>query len=509
MDRCVGWKTGFSTPPEGGCSVTTSRIARTVVKDRQASLSVVAAPSGIVVLDHELRIVSVQASARLGRIGPDHMGELLGAVDPEIHRGIAAAARRVLRTGSAEVGLEIAAAAGPYGLSLFPAPDPASETVSCVFAGAPARGGGAGVLAAVVESTADAIVSTDLGGLIRSWNAGAERLYGYTAAEAVGRPIALLEPSGRRESWGELTRRIAGGYGDQGRETIRSRKDGARVEVWLTVAPVRDGDGRAVGFSEIGRDVTSRRRDERRTERALRESERRRRQVVASMLHAEEVERSRIATELHDDTVQVMIASMMAMDRVALVAQRSGSAQLESAVSVARATLEEATDRTRRLMFELRPAVLLRDGLVAAVRVLAQQVARETGATTRVRGTVSRYDHAVEELVYRSVQEALANVRKHARPDSISVTLVERRGAIRAEICDDGLGFDIIDARSRPQAALHLGLDALLERIGAVGGRAEIISSPGQGTCVRFTVPVAGFERASRNGQHAAAVYER
>ncbi len=188
------------------------------------------------------------------------------------------------------------------------------------------------------------------------------------------------------------------------------------------------------------------------------------------MLHAEEVERSRIATELHDDTVQVMTASLMAMDRVALVAQRTGSAQLEAAISVARATLEEATDRTRRLMFELRPAVLLRDGLLAAIRVLVQQTGRETGARARVRGTVGRYDHPVEELVYRSVQEALANVRKHAQPDSISVTLAERRGMIWAEICDDGLGFDVVDAGTRPQAALHLGLDALYERIRAVGG---------------------------------------
>jgi two-component system sensor histidine kinase UhpB len=155
-------------------------------------------------------------------------------------------------------------------------------------------------------------------------------------------------------------------------------------------------------------------------------------------------------------------------------------------------------------MFELRPAVLLRDGLVAAVRVLAQQVARETGATARVRGAVARHDHSIEELVYRSVQEALANVRKHARPDSITVTLDERRGVICAEICDDGLGFDIVDARTRPQSALHLGLDALHERVGAIGGTVEIISSRGKGTCVRFTVPVAGFERTGRNRQQAA-----
>ncbi len=229
-------------------------------------------------------------------------------------------------------------------------------------------------------------------------------------------------------------------------------------------------------------------------ERDIRRSELDRRSAMERLLRAEEQERRRLAAELHDDTVQVMTASLMAMDRVALVAQRNGSAQLEAAVSVARATLEEATDRTRRLMFELRPAVLLRDGLLAAIRVLAQQTGRETGALARVRGVIGRYDHSVEELVYRSVQEALANVRKHAQPDSISVTLAERRGMIWAEICDDGLGFDVVDAGLRPQAALHLGLDALHERIRAVGGSVHVDSSPGKGTCVSLSVPVPGAE---------------
>ena len=159
-------------------------------------------------------------------------------------------------------------------------------------------------------------------------------------------------------------------------------------------------------------------------------------------------------------------------------------------------------------MFELRPAVLLRDGLVAAVRVLAQQVGRETGASARVRGAVARHDHSIEELVYRSVQEALANVRKHAKPASIAVTLDELGGMIRAEICDDGRGFDIVDARSRPQSALHLGLDALHERVGAVGGTVEIISSRGKGTCVRLSVPVAGFDSAARGSRRPAAALD-
>jgi signal transduction histidine kinase len=122
-----------------------------------------------------------------------------------------------------------------------------------------------------------------------------------------------------------------------------------------------------------------------------------------------------------------------------------------------------------------------------------------------VRGVIGRYDHSVEELVYRSVQEALANVRKHAQPDSISVTLAGRRGMIWAEICDDGLGFDVVGAGLRPQAALHLGLDALHERIRAVGGSVHVDSSPGKGTCVSLTVPVPGAELspASRRTRRA------
>jgi PAS domain S-box-containing protein len=452
------------------------------------SLPIASAPAGMLVLDADLRIVAVHAAAPLGGVSADRAGELLAHVDPGVHAALAAAAARVRATGQPEPGIDAVASTGRHAVSVFPATG-GVDGVTCVYGTA----GAADDPAAIVAATPDAVVTTDADGIIRSWNPGAERLYGYAAREVLGRPISMLDPPDRRPGSRELMRKVGSGERRRRREVVRLRADGARVSVSITVTPLRDGDGRPVGTAEIGRDVTGRLRDERRTERALRESERRRREVVASMLQAEEVERSRIATALHDDTVQVMIASLMAMDRVALVAQKNGSAHLASAVAVARATLEEATDRTRRLMFELRPSVLLREGLAAAVGILAEQVGRETGAAARVRGNVGRYDHTVEELVYRSVQEALANVRKHAHASAIAVTLVERAGSIRAEVCDDGLGFDIVDARTRPQSALHLGLDALHERIGAVGGTVEIISSPGKGTCVRFSVPLAEF----------------
>jgi len=253
----------------------------------------------------------------------------------------------------------------------------------------------------------------------------------------------------------------------------------------LTMFPVRNAVDEVEQVGCLFLDVS----DRVFAERALAVSEQRRREILATMLQAEEVERSRIATELHDDTVQVMTASLMALDRAALVATKAGIERLASALGLARATLEEATDRTRRLMFELRPAVLHDHGIVAAMRLLAGQIAQEVGATSEVTGPGGRYDLAVEELVYRSAQEALANVRKHARASAIRVQIVERDGVLESEVADDGCGFDLDEVRSRPGAALHLGLDSMVERVRAAGGDVTIDSEPGAGTRVRFVVP--------------------
>jgi PAS domain S-box-containing protein len=343
-------------------------------------------------------------------------------------------------------------------------------------------------LAAIVAGSDDAILSKALDGTIQSWNPGAERLYGFTAAEAIGRHITIVVPEDRHGEVEEILRRIRAGDRLDHHETVRQRKDGTPLQVSVTVSPVHDDDGRVVAASVIARDVTKRFE----MEVALFESERHRRAILSNMLRAEEEERSRIATALHDDTVQVMTASLMAMDRVALVARRAGDYQVESAVAYARATLEEATDRTRRLMFELRPTVLYDQGLAAALRVLVDQTAREIGAQAEVRGDVGRYEHALEELLFRSAQEALANVRRHAQPRRITLTLDDDYDMLSVGIHDDGRGFDPAGVRSRPAAALHFGLETLIERVRAAGGHAEIASTPGVGTHVRIAAPTTG-----------------
>jgi two-component system sensor histidine kinase UhpB len=356
-------------------------------------------------------------------------------------------------------------------------------------------------LAAIVASSSDAIISTSLDGTIRSWNAGAESLYGYSADEAIDRPIATMVPIPGRAEFEAVLRQIAANTHVDQYETTQLHRDGASIIVSLSVSPILDDHGHVQAASMIARDVTA----QRATEDALRESDRHRRAILAHMLQAEETERSRIATELHDDTVQVMTATLMTLDRLAMIVRKGDYGRIDDAVSLARATLEEATERARRLMFELRPAILHEHGLTEAIRVLAQQTARETAAEVTITGGLVRHDYTTEELVYRSAREAMANIRKHASPTRISVTLSELAETLAVEITDNGRGFDVETTRRRAESAFHLGIDSLVERVSAAGGSVLIDSAPSAGTRVQITVPISAAGSPTQPDAHGFA----
>jgi PAS domain S-box-containing protein len=134
-------------------------------------------------------------------------------------------------------------------------------------------------LVSIVESSADAIISKDLNGIIRTWNRGAERLFGYTAGEAVGRPVTILFPPGLEDEEPGILARIRRGERIEHYETVRRRKDGRIVDISLTVSPVRDGADRIVGASKIARDITRRKE----AERKLQESEQRLKELLAAI----------------------------------------------------------------------------------------------------------------------------------------------------------------------------------------------------------------------------------
>ncbi len=131
-------------------------------------------------------------------------------------------------------------------------------------------------LAAIVEHSDDAIISKDLNGVIRTWNRGAERIFGYTAAETIGLPVTILMPPGRKDEEPLILERIRRGETIDHYETVRVRKDGTLLDVSLTVSPIRNARGEIIGASKIARDITA----SKRAEAALRESEKRLEQAV-------------------------------------------------------------------------------------------------------------------------------------------------------------------------------------------------------------------------------------
>ena len=134
-------------------------------------------------------------------------------------------------------------------------------------------------LAAIVESSDDAIVGKDLNGVVTNWNAGAERIFGYSANEMIGAPIIAVIPEDRHDEEPAILERLRNGERVDHFETVRRRKDGILIDVSLTISPIKDAQGRIVGASKIARDIT----DRKRSEALLRDNERRLQELLAAI----------------------------------------------------------------------------------------------------------------------------------------------------------------------------------------------------------------------------------
>ena len=134
-------------------------------------------------------------------------------------------------------------------------------------------------LATIVESSDDAIISKNLDGVIQTWNQGAERIFGYTADEVIGKPVTVLMPPERYDEEPGILARLRRGERIDHYQTVRRRKDGTLIDISLTVSPVRDRTGRVIGASKIARDVTA----QKRAEDALRDSERRLQELLSAI----------------------------------------------------------------------------------------------------------------------------------------------------------------------------------------------------------------------------------
>ena len=241
-------------------------------------LVVESAPSGMVMIDREGRIVLVNAPAE-EMFGYDR-GELLGRpvelLVPDRFRGGHPAYRagffanpgaRAMGVGRELHGRRRDGSEFPVEIGLTPIEMADGLFVISAIADITERKRAEETrsrLAAIVESSEDAILSKDLDGLILTWNRAAEKMYGYSAAEVVGRPISLLVPPERAGEVAAIRERLQRGEHLENFETVRCRKDGTRIEVSLNISPMPDATGRVTGASMIASDITARKRSERR-----------------------------------------------------------------------------------------------------------------------------------------------------------------------------------------------------------------------------------------------------
>jgi PAS domain S-box-containing protein len=352
---------------------------------------------------------------------------------------------------------------------------------------------------AILEAALDCVITIDHEGKVVEFNPAAERTFGYGREEVVGKEMAeLLIPSSLRDAHREgIARYLSTGEGPllgKRYELTGIRADGTEFPVEVAITRV-DVPGSPL-FTGYLRDITERKR----AEEELRRADDQRQRLLSRLVNAQEEERSRIAGDIHDDSIQVMTAVGMRLEILSRALegpeQRARLEQLED-------TVRKAIGRLRNLLFELRPPALDREGLVPALRITLEQDQVEHGLAYSLENHLAAEPHTETRVIlYRIAQEILTNVRKHANATNVDVLLEGRDGGFFLRISDDGVGFSLDEgALYRPG---HLGLAAVRERAEMAGGSCRIESAPGVGTTVEVWLPGTVQDEEQKRGDEAS-----
>ena len=277
-------------------------------------------------------------------------------------------------------------------------------------------------LASIVDSSDDAIISKNLDGIIRSWNVGAERVFGYSANEAIGQPITLVIPHDRQSEEREILTRIRRGERIDHFETIRQRKNGSLIAVSLTVSPVKDANGKVVGASKIARDITEQKKNQELIVTLAREAEHRSKNLLANAMATVNLSQSNSPEGLKE----VIAGRIQALANVcSLFAETRWVGAEVSAI----ATKELAPYSDGKRTFTDGPQTLLAPDAAQAVAVALHELATNAakyGALSTPEGHV-RLDWS------------------HAAGDSLRLRWMETGGPIALEPTRTGFGTRIVE----------------------------------------------------------------
>jgi PAS domain S-box-containing protein len=344
-------------------------------------------------------------------------------------------------------------------------------------------------LAAIVEFSDDAIISKNLDGVISSWNGSAERLFGYTSEEAIGNNISLIVPFDRRDEEAKILECLRRGARIDHFETVRVRKDGKRLDIALTISPVKDAAGRVVGASKVARDVTGRREAE---------DIRKEADVSARVLQVQDAERRRIARELHDGVGQLLAA-------IGMNVSQNLEDQAELSPATARRIhqnldlIAQASAEIRTVSYLLHPPMLDELGLRFALKSYVDGFTERSKISVELQigSDLGRLPQEYELSLFRVVQECLTNVHRHSDSPNALVKLVRTPTEITLEVKDDGKGINE-DARSNivAGAGVGVGFRGMQERVRLLGGTLTVQSN-GHGTSVLAALPLVGKAQAA------------
>jgi PAS domain S-box-containing protein len=365
----------------------------------------------------------------------------------------------------------------------------------------------AGLLASIVDSSDDAIISKTLEGVITSWNGGAERLFGYTAKEAVGQPISMIIPLDRRGEETTILARISRGERIDHFDTTRLRKDGTRFQISVSISPVRDAAGKIVGASKIARDITERKR----VERELHESEQRfrtladaldtqvqfrtqelRRQnaeiiqqsdqlrdLSGRLMFTQDEERRRIARELHDSAGQNLAALGMSLARIEEDAKRD-PARMSKSIKDAQDLIEDLSQEIRTTSYLLHPPMLDESGLSSALRWYIDGLVERSGLNIdlNIPEDLERLSQEIELAIFRLVQECLTNIHRHSGSKTALIRIARETDKIYAEVQDHGKGISQERLAEVQFQGVGVGIRGMRERVRRCQGELIIDSNP-------------------------------
>ncbi len=364
--------------------------------------------------------------------------------------------------------------------------------------------------AAIINGSDDAIFSKNLDGTITSWNRGAERLFGYSAGEAVGRPVTMFMPPERVNEEPDILSHIQQGKSIDHYETVRRRKDGTLLDISLSVSPLLDARGRIVGASQVARDITDRVRAEEAMRRWNEElearvgertvelvaSQDRLRGLATELNLAEQHERKRLAVELHDHLQQILVLGRLKLGLGKRAASLSACAEVMKETDE---VLSDALKYTRTLVAELSPPVLRDHGLAAGLRWIGEYMKKyNLAVTVSVPEKEPKLPEDQAVLLFQSVRELLINSSKYAGTGHAAVTLEQRDDQVLIEVSDQGVGFDLaaVGGASR-ESSSKFGLFSIRERMKSLGGSFDFESAQGQGTTAILTLPLGNVRMPS------------